>query len=279
MKIAVLADIHANLPALQTVVPHIDAWHPDAVVVAGDIVNRGPRPLECLQIIEERQRRDGWLVIRGNHEDYVINHSLPNAPRSGPEFELYQSSYWTLNQLNGQIESLVNMPFQISVETQDGGEIRTAHASMISNRDGIYPDTTDIYLRTQISPPPAAFCVGHTHRPLIRRLDETLVVNVGSVGMPFDGDHRAAYAQLTWNAGCLQADIIRLDYDRERVERDYRETDFDPDAGPLSSLMMSEFRHSLGYLYTWMKRYQGAILSGEVSVGAAVEQFIDTLES
>ena len=44
MKLAVLADIHANLPALLAVLDSIDAWRPDAVVVAGDIVNRGPRP-------------------------------------------------------------------------------------------------------------------------------------------------------------------------------------------------------------------------------------------
>lgn len=279
MKIAVLADIHANLPALQTIVAHIDEWRPDEVVVAGDIVNRGPRPLECLQIIEERQRRDGWLVIRGNHEDYVINHTRPDAPRSGPEFELYRTSYWTLNQLNGQVGSLVEMPFQISVKTPNGGEIRTAHASMLNNRDGIYPDATDRYLRKQIAPPPAVFCVGHTHRPLIRLLDDTLVVNVGSVGMPFDGDERAAYAQLTYHDGHLRADITRVAYDRERMERDFCETGFAPNAGPLSSLMMVEFRRSLPYLHLWMKRYQKSILAGEISIDTAVDQFLDILNN
>ena len=48
MKIAVLADIHGNLPALEAVAAHVEAWQPDRVIVAGDLVNRGPRPLECL---------------------------------------------------------------------------------------------------------------------------------------------------------------------------------------------------------------------------------------
>jgi predicted phosphodiesterase len=279
MKIAVLADIHGNLPALQTVVAHIDQWRPDEVVVAGDVVNRGPRPLECLQIIEEKKSHAGWLVVRGNHEDYVINHTRPNAPRSGPEFEIYRTSYWTLNQLDGQVGSLKDLPFQISLSAPDGGEIRTVHASMLNNRDGIFPDTTDEYLRQQIAPPPAAICVGHTHQALTRFIDDTLVVNAGSVGMPFDGDNRAAYAQLTWHNNQLLANIIRLEYDKDRTDRDFFETGFAPDAGALTSLMLVEFRHARPYIYLWMRRYREPLLSGEISIETAVDEYIASLAS
>lgn len=278
MKIAVLADIHGNLPALQTVVAHIDQWRPDEVVVAGDVVNRGPQPLACLQIIEEQRRRAGWLVVRGNHEDYVINHTRPNAPRSGPEFEIYRTSYWTLNQLDGHVGSLKDMPFQVSLRTPDGKEIRIVHASMRNNRDGIFPDTTDEYLRQQIAPPPAALCVGHTHQALIRIIDDTLVVNVGSVGMPFDGDNRAAYAQLTWHNNQLLANIIRLDYDQDRMDRDFFETGFAPDAGALTSLMLVEFRQAIPYIHLWMRRYEEPVLAGKISIGKAVDEFIANLD-
>ena len=93
MKIAVLADIHGNVPALHTVLDHIDHWKPDKVIVAGDIINRGPRPRECLQPIMERQRDAGWLVVMGNHEEFVISQSRPDASRQGPEFEIYRMSY------------------------------------------------------------------------------------------------------------------------------------------------------------------------------------------
>jgi putative phosphoesterase len=279
MKVAVLADIHGNLPALRTVVDHIDRWRPDAVVVAGDVVNRGPRPLECLQIIEQRRRDAGWLVVQGNHEEYVINHTRPEAPRSGPEFEIYRTSYWTLNQLNGQVDVLKEMPFQVSLRAPDGNEIRTVHASMRSNRDGIFPDTPDDSLRQQISPPPAALCVGHTHQALMRYIDDTIVVNVGSVGMPFDGDKRAAYAQLTWRNNQLAADIIRLDYDQDQMDRDFFETGFVPDAGALTSLMLVEFRHARPYLHLWMRRYGDPVLSGEISIDEAVDDYIAALGS
>ncbi len=67
MKVAVLSDVHGNLPALRTVIADIDAWSPDLVVVGGDIINRGPLSGECLDLLVERQAADGWHLLRGNH--------------------------------------------------------------------------------------------------------------------------------------------------------------------------------------------------------------------
>ena len=75
MKIAVLADIHGNMPALERVTTHIEAWGADQVIVAGDVVNRGPQPRTCLQFVEDKQQSAGWQVVRGNHEDYVLVHA------------------------------------------------------------------------------------------------------------------------------------------------------------------------------------------------------------
>ena len=143
MKLAVLADIHANFSALQTVVNHLDCWKPDAVVVAGDTVNRGPRPLECLQFVQHRQQTDGWKIVRGNHEDYVLNYNRPDAVTSGPAFEIFRCAYWTYQQLNGNIDALEAMPFQVSLNAPNDSEARVVHASMKNNRNGIFPKTSD----------------------------------------------------------------------------------------------------------------------------------------
>lgn len=84
MKLAVLADIHANLAVLERVVEVIDAWQPDVVLVGGDVINRGPLPAECLALALERQRTHGWLTVLGNHEEYVIQQAGPTwSWRSG----------------------------------------------------------------------------------------------------------------------------------------------------------------------------------------------------
>lgn len=274
MKLAVLADIHGNLAALQTVVAHLDAWQPDLVVVGGDIVNRGPHSLACLQFVQARERADGWLTVRGNHEDYVILFAHPEAPCSGVQFEIQYNAYWTYQQLNGQVSALEAMPFQQSFLTPDGAEARVVHASMRGNRDGIFPKTDDEELRQQIAPPPKLLCVGHTHWPLIRRIDETLVVNVGSAGLPFDGDPRVSYAQLTWRRDEWQAEIIRLDYDREQTERDFFESGFMANSGPLAPLVLNELRTARPRLFRWTVEYEPRVLAGELTPEQAVREFL-----
>jgi len=61
MKLAVLADIHGNYRALETVIDHIQTWHPDQVLVAGDIVNRGP-PAEVILLGALNSSRPGCLI-------------------------------------------------------------------------------------------------------------------------------------------------------------------------------------------------------------------------
>jgi len=275
MKLAILADIHANLPALQTVAAHIDAWKPDRVVVAGDVVNRGPRPLECLRFVQDKQRASGWLAVRGNHEEYVISHAQPDAPRSGPQFEIHRGSFWTYQGLAGDVSALEAMPFQLSLSAPDEGEVRVTHASMLGTREGIYTRTPDEELDRKIGQPaPALFCVGHTHIPLVRSLNGTLVVNVGAVGLPFDGDARASYAQLTWQRNAWHAEITRLGYDRRQAERDFEETGFIEEASAFAQLVLVELRVARSQIFEWMRRYEARVLAGEITMQESVEEFL-----
>ncbi|MBC8505743.1 MAG: metallophosphoesterase family protein [Anaerolineales bacterium] len=274
MKIAVLADIHANYPALLEVAEHLQGWGPDLVFVAGDTVNRGPRPAECLRLVQEKVRNEGWKVIRGNHEDYVIVHSQDDAPREGPLFDLFYYSYWTYEKLGCDTTDLEGLPEEFSQTVANDGEFRGVHASMRGNRRGIYPEMADSTLKKLIAPPPAVLAVGHTHRPLVRKIDETLVVNAGSVGLPFDGNHRAAYAQIQSSNGDWTAKIIRLPYDIAQTKQDYVETGFVDDAGPLARLIRLELEHSLSQLYQWMNRYMDLVLAGEISVAAAADEYL-----
>jgi putative phosphoesterase len=274
MKLAVLADIHANLPALEAVSAHLEAWRPDHVIVAGDIINRGPRPYACLDFVQHKQRTAGWRTVRGNHEDYVINQV---NPCSQIQRELQRFTYWTYERLGGCIEPLQAMPFQQSLTAPDKSEIRVVHASMLGNRIGIFPKMSDEQVRERIPPPAKLFCIGHTHWPLIRRIDQTLVVNVGAVGLPFDRDTRAAYAQLTWRDSGWQAEIIRLDYDRDRAEQDFYETGFLEEGGPAARIILDELHTARSHLYSWTHRFQTPILAGEITIGQAVDQYLAEL--
>ncbi len=167
MKLAILSDVHANFTALEAVVDDIDRWRPDLVIVGGDVINRGPRPRECLDLVLDRVRTQGWQCVLGNHEEYVLTHAAPGAPRSGLQFELHRNSFWTYQRVQSDLATLAAWPFQHNLLYANSA-VRVVHASMLGTRAGIYRETTDDELRQKIAPPPDVLIVGHTHKPLIR---------------------------------------------------------------------------------------------------------------
>ncbi len=276
MKIAVLSDIHGNMPALVAVADHIKRWQPDQVVVNGDMVNRGPRSDACLEFLMQKAERENWLLLRGNHEEFIARCADLTQTESDPEYELLQFAHWSYHQVKEQVSYLASLPEQYEWQAPDGQVVRVTHASMINNRDGLYPAMSDDDLRKRITPAPAVFVTGHTHRALIRQIDNSLVVNTGAVGAPFDDDRRASYAQLTWcEQTGWQAEIIRIPYDYEQIERDYIESGFLDEAGPLAQLMLVELRKATGLVYLWAARYQDALLAGEIGMEESVQALIE----
>jgi putative phosphoesterase len=273
MKIALFADIHANLVALQTITEHLERWRPDLTFVLGDVVNRGPRPAECLRFVLDKQQKNGWLLLRGNHEEYVMSHAAQTY--TGVEAQLYSNSRWTYEQLGRDVSALQAWPFSMN-HTYPHWKLRVAHASMRHNRDGVYVETPDETLKEQIGQrPPTAFVVGHTHKPLIRQLNGTTVINVGSAGLPFDGDPRVCYAQVEIQGDQWKADLVRLDYDRERAEKDFVETGFMENSGAMARLIQKELRLARSQIAEWATAYEKQVLAGEIEINESVTKFLE----
>jgi predicted phosphodiesterase len=270
MKVAVLSDVHGNLPALRAVMAHVDAWSPDIVVVGGDIINRGPQSGACLEVLLERRASHGWHLLRGNHEDFVLDCSNPNKPHAGPGFEVTRFAHFALEQVYAHVEELRLLPDVFERAGPNGDLLRIVHASMRGNRDGIYPLTPDDEIRRQIAPAPAVFVTCHTHRPLTRQVDGTLVVNIGSVGSSFDEDRRAGYGQFVWREGCWSAEIVRLVYDYAQIEADYVASGFLAQGGPLAQLMLVELRKARGLIHRWAGQYEELVMSGRLSLAESV---------
>lgn len=279
MKIAVLSDVHGNFPALQTVTADVEKWQPDRVIVAGDVVNGGPRNDACWRLLRQRQETAGWQALRGNHEDYVIEWANPAAPRNGAQFDLSRLSHWTYGQLNGEVAALAALPDRYGWQAPNGSTLLVLHASVWGNRAGIYPHTPAAEMRRRLVPYPTVFVTAHTHVPFVRQIDATLLVNVGSVGLPGDGDGRAGYGRLTWTrARGWRAEIVRLAYDRDQTERDFTTTGFLAEAGPGALLTLVELRTARDAKTRWAQRYRQPILAGEISMAASVREFLAAAE-
>ena len=274
MKIAALADIHGNYQALIAVIDHIERWKPDLVFVLGDIINRGPCSRECLHLIQQKIESDSWQTITGNHEQYVLRFDSPDAPRDGNQFELSKIIHWTYQSLSpGDIQSVKELPLEIETQLPGNQTVKAVHASMGGIRIGIYPDSSQKEILDLIQPDVDLFLVGHTHQPLVRTIGKTTVINAGSIGLPFDGDTRAGYAQITRKGNQWTGKIIRLEYDQEAARQDFYSTQFIPQGGPLAELVLTEMKIGWPQLSHWFSRYEQAVLDHKISIEDAVRQY------
>jgi predicted phosphodiesterase len=277
MKIAVLADIHANLAALHAVIEDIDSWSPDTVLVGGDMVNRGPQSDACLDLTLRMRDERGWQVIAGNHEGYMLRYAVDVArnaiPASGPRHEFSRLIGWAYAQLTDRLDVIAALPDRLEIPTPVG-PLRVMHASVRHDRDGILAQSSDTDLRQQIDLEAAVFCVGHTHMPFVRRVDETLLVNVGAVGLPFDGDTRAAYARLTLGTAGWQVTIQRVSYDLESTARAFVEGGAMESIGPMAEIMLRELRTGTSLMFDFLPRFSPPIHAGQISVADAVKTFL-----
>jgi putative phosphoesterase len=274
VKIVLLADIHANLAAFETVANYVDGLRPDLVIVAGDVINRGPRPLECLELMLERQRQ-GWLVFRGNHEDYILNEETANGDRPPWYRELVRHTAWTYGKVRGHIDAIRAWPDRIEIKGPAGQPIRVVHASMHGNRAGLYAHMEDDILHNMIAPAPAVLGVGHTHIPFVKRVRDTLVVNAGAAGLPFDGDRRASFAVLHVTESGAEAEIVRLPYDWARAERDFHETGYLDEGGIMTRLVLEELQMATARIGLWHYRYEEAVSSGAMSIEETVGEMVN----
>lgn len=274
MKIAVLSDIHGNLPALQRTIEEVEDWDPHLTVVNGDVINRGPRSRACWDLVRRRQRTHGWRLLGGNHEAYVARWVKGELKENGPRFEIDRSSFWTYRQLEDEAPALLDLSQRLDLAGPAGSTVRLTHGTMRGVRDGIYDQTPDRELREKIRPAPDVFCTAHTHKPLVRRLNGTLVVNCGSAGTSFDGDPRISYARLTWSGTEWRAEIVRLAYDRSRAARDFEACDYRRGGGPLVEIFFHEWRLARPLVNHWSARYEEAVMAGEVDLATSVHDFL-----
>lgn len=276
MKIAVLSDVHGNLPALEAVLHDVEAWGADQVVVNGDLVSRGPYSLQCLRLLQARCPAARFLT--GNHETYVLCCADTPADPDSPTLAIDRFAQWALDQLGETVEELRAWADHLDLVGLEGGaSLHITHGSRLGNRDGISWRTTEDELPAKLGEPRDLFIGSHTHKPLQRRFQGTLVVNTGSVGQPMDGDPRASYGRFRLVGGRWEAEIRRVDYDRAQAQRDFLESGFLQEAGPMARLIYRELQECRAHVGPWRRRYLDAVKRREIGVTAAVEAYLNSL--
>jgi putative phosphoesterase len=222
-RIAVITDIHANLPALQAALSRIDRLGVDAVYCGGDLVGYGPHPNEVCALIAERE----IPTIYGNY-DYAIARDLDDcgcAYITPHDRELGQRSVeWTLAHTNQASKDFMRaLPFDLRFAVGDS-EVHLVHGSPRKVNEYLFDDKpASLYERLAAAEDGDVLVFGHTHKPWVREYGGVLFVNCGSVGKPKDGDPRGAFALLEDDRSGVRVTIERVEYDAAAVAREVAE--------------------------------------------------------
>ncbi|MBA3718357.1 MAG: metallophosphoesterase family protein [Actinobacteria bacterium] len=180
MKVAALYDIHGNLPALEAVIPQLEA---DVVVVGGDVAS-GPFPLETLELL--RSLPVPVRFVRGNADRVLDLDEILEAHRS--------ARLWVAERLGeANVRFLRELPLDVVVEG-----VRFCHGAPGSDTEPITRVTSDERLRRLLRDVDESVVVcGHTHVQFDRLVDAVRVLNAGSVGFPYEAEPGAYWVELT----------------------------------------------------------------------------------
>jgi predicted phosphodiesterase len=277
MKVAVFSDVQGNLPAFEATIEDIKAWGPELVVMDGDLISRGPNSPECLDLFETL-RSEGWLPVRGNHEDFVLY--CQSCPPDGPiDAQLRQFADWTGERLGTRTALLHDWPDHLCFQgPHETSWVHVTHGTLAGNRDGISRSVGDERLTGKLPLDVELFVTAHTHKPLLRHYQGVDIVNVGSVGSPFDGDPRSSYGRLEYRQSGWHAEIRRLSYDRGRAARDFEDSGFLDQTGPLGQLIFEEWRQARLLMPIWKREYRPAVLSGQTTLEASIRELLRSLD-
>lgn len=253
-RIAVFADVHGNVPALEAVLADLAAQEVDEVLVGGDLVGRGPQGCEVVRRIAET----GWRSVRGNHEDYMLDFRRGEVPEEWLFTQEWSAARWMAAEL-GEEEAAYIAELPFSLTSHAAPDLRLVHGSPLSYNEGLGPWLSDQQIEAHFNQvaEPLLVC-GHTHRPLLRRFATGLVVNVGSVGLPFNGDRRAQYALFERDdSGSQEApwevELRQVEYDLGKTLEVYEASGFLAEGGATARLLKLELEHAAPFLVPFLQ--------------------------
>jgi predicted phosphodiesterase len=210
VRLALLSDIHGNLPALEAVLEEVERENVDEILCLGDVAV-GPQPRETL----DRVRDLGCPVVLGNWDAYFI-HGFPSH-QSEIGRQLVEMGEWWAGHLSPPDRAFI----ETFVDELRRPGLVAFHGSPRSYEDFIYATTPDAELSRMLDGTRAPMMAGgHTHFAMVRHFDGALVVNPGSVGLPFAKQEEvmrispwAEYAIVDSDTGRLSVDLRRTDFD------------------------------------------------------------------
>jgi putative phosphoesterase len=255
VRLAVMSDVHGNLPALEAVLEDLQQYELDGVIVAGDFIG-GPHPVETIHLL----RALGSWMIRGNSDSRLVERAAGNVPAKYTCLQFALARWASAHVDQETVDFLKSLPEQRVVNIPGAPAIRVVHGSPRDPSESIFPDrdlsTLDLAL-AQVGEP--VLVCGHTHIPWSLERDGRLALNPGAVAGPLNGEVGAQYALLTWREDRWQVEHRTVPYALERIRADFGDSGLLEEGGALARAFLLSIETGenvaedfLGYAYSLM---------------------------
>jgi predicted phosphodiesterase len=286
MRVALLADIHGNLPALLAVQAELERIQPDAVVVNGDLINAVPFSGEVVDLV----RAQPWCVVRGNHEYYYLDFGTPRAAQGTDDPARWGQLHWLVERITpAQSIYLAMLPDDCTLYFPGTQPLRVTHGVPGRNRIGFYHEQSTVAMVAELDAVDEPTLISaHTHVQVDRLVsnygdpnDEMFadphlarrakahsprhwhVVNPGSVGLPLNSDPTAQFALIesvpvAEVPGGWRATHYRIDYDRRPALAAFAESGMAAAGGAITELYYWELvtaQPEIVLFYRWARAH------------------------
>ena len=254
--LAILSDIHGNLPALEAVLADLANFDVDHVIVPGDVISFGPFSRQTAALVIEK----GWSVIRGNNEFFLVDYKTPRAPREWNDPVQFAPTAWLDRQFDHKLKTIIgSWPDTLSLRFRDAPPILVCHGTPESAWDSIHWTLTDEEIANLLRMVEADYVIcGHTHLPMNRLSGKWRIFNPGSVGVPLDGIFSASYMILEGNEGGWTPTFRRVPFDYEAVFEEFERSGYNRESGPMGRLILEVYKTArpwLGFI-RWRERHK-----------------------
>lgn len=269
MRIAVLADIHGNLPAFEAALKHVSQHKVDQIILAGDIINGAPDSAACWALALSL----GCPILRGNHERYVAHFGTPKA---SPLWSLEQFAplQWTVEQLaEPDRRRMEQLPLNLRLPEAPG--LFFVHASERDDHDTLASHTPEPAIQAMFPTARERYIIrAHNHLGQVRVWENGLVVTCGSVGLALDGNPTAQYLLLDQEANGWKIQHQSAPYPLEAVIGRFQDTGYVASVGPMGRLFYREVLTASHQIVPFLRLYGQWSTQGELPLAQAVERFL-----
>lgn len=270
MRIAILADIHGNLPAFEAVLIHVRQQAPDLIIIAGDVVIGAPDSAACWQLALSL----ACPMVRGNHERYL---SYFGTAKGDPAWQTEQFTpvQWAVAQFTpSERAAIAELPLTLSLP--EAPELLIVHAAAQSDRENLPPYKPDAEIAAMFPNVAERWIVrGHDHLARTHIWRDKTIVTTGAVGLPMDGNAAAQYMLLDATGQGWHVQHQAVAYDLQATLERFAVTRYVEKTGVMGRLFLREAATATPHFVPFLRLYQQWSKTEAISLREALDRYLN----